>query len=175
MPPDRFFAHFGFLWDVILCPMGGRGALGRPFGPLGVPCRPPVTPRSIFLTFCLSFWEHCWNQNRGKKTYCFFCSGPAYGGILNDFGTVWEDFFDAITTPATERGIFQKCLFYIRNSTVFKGCGFHCGYQKWEKVAQEFDPDFNSFFIEFWSICGIPFGPKIIHKSVLIFFFFSGR
>ena len=82
VPPDRLLEHFGSLLVVILSPRGGRGGLGRPFGPLCVPCRPPVAPRSIFVSFWLSFWEHFGNQNRGKITYClFFCRVPLKMGF----------------------------------------------------------------------------------------------
>ena len=47
--PGSIFGAFCLSFGCHFEPKGGaEGGLGRPFGPLCVPCRPPVAPRSIF-------------------------------------------------------------------------------------------------------------------------------
>ncbi len=69
---------------------GGKRALGRPFGPLCVPCRPPVSPRSIFGLLWLSFWDHFEGPNRLKIMSLGFCLRVAFemgfGVVLGLFG-----------------------------------------------------------------------------------------
>ena len=66
-------------------------------------------------------------------------------GIWDGAGAVWQDFVGALKTREKKRGIVQKCLFYIWNLTVCKGCGIHLGLSEVKKKTMDFDPESNSF------------------------------
>ena len=80
-----------------------------------------------------------------KTCFSFFFSDRVSDGIWDGVGAVWQDFVGALKTRETERDIFQKCLFYIWNLTVCKGCGIHLGVSEVKKKTMDLDPESNSF------------------------------
>ena len=79
----------------------------------------------------------------GVEFRCVF--GMICGGVLEWFWCYFYDFLGALKILESEMGIFQKCLFYIWNLTVCKGCRIHLGVSEVKKKTMDFDPESNSF------------------------------
>ena len=133
MPPDRFLEHFASLLDVILSPR--REPWTSIWASL-CPVSPPVAP-DRFLDHFGSNLETSLKAKIEKRI--------TRDGIWDGAGAVWQDFVGALKTREPERGIFQKCLFYIWNLTVCKGCGIHIGVSEVKKKTMDFDPESISF------------------------------
>ena len=98
------------------------------FGPMW----PHSAPRVDFWRISELIWGVILSPKSMKFGVEFRCVfGMIFGGVLEWFWCYFYDFLGALKILESERGIFQKCLFYIRNSTVFNDCGLHFGFQKW--------------------------------------------
>ena len=135
MPPHQcprndfwtFWLSFGCHFE----PQGGeRGPWTSIWASL-CPVSPPSGPQIDFWIILTLILGPLWRPNSRKNNVLFIVF---FGTRLRwDSGWFWwylDDFLGALKILESERGIFQKCLFYIRNRTVFNGCGLHFGYHK---------------------------------------------
>ena len=131
VPPDRFLDHFGSLLDAILSPRGGqRGAWTSILASL-CPVSPPSGPQIDFWIILSLISGALWTpKSKGNDVLFILFVGSR---LRRDLGWFWcyvDGFLGTLKILESERSIFQKCLFYIWNRTVSKGCGLHFGYRK---------------------------------------------
>ena len=134
VPPDRFLEHFGSLLDVILSPRGGQRGPWTSIWASLCPVSPPSVPQIDFWSILALMLGSLWKTtSKGNNALFILFVGSR---LRWDFAWCWcyfDKFLDALKSLESERGIFQKCLFYARNPTVFNVVGSILGIRNEEK------------------------------------------